>query len=492
MTQSKHTLERNAVDPLSVIFQSVASMGPAVGIAYAIVVGAPFAGGSLTGSVVLALIACLLIAIPIGQIAKHLPSAGGLSTYVANGLNPFVGFLAAWASVFAYFTFIPFLALLIGFLLAGTFADSLHVSYDLVWIVGSLLGIVVVFVINYLGIRFNTRVGVLLGLLEMVVFIVLSLTLIMQAGPVNKLGLFNGQYSTVPGFVGPAGIIGGSVYAILAFVGFEAAAPLGEEAQNPRRAITIAIVGSTLVVGLFYVFTNYAATVYFGPTKFANFSTYNNGNPWVGMAQSVWGAGWIVVLLTLLNSAIANINGGANACTRMAWALARIGILPAILQRTHPRLHSPYIATIAAFSAGTIVTLGLGKLFGPTTAYGLIGTIMVTLLIPVYAATNLACMVYYWRQRRSEFNWLWHGIIPVAGILILVPAFFATLGITAFSFISPLTYPLNLAGPIVIIWLVLGLAFGIYLRSRHPERIEATAHVFEEATPEQEPVPVTF
>ena len=48
------------------------------------------------------------------------------------------------------------------------------------------------------------------------------------------------------------------VFAILAFFGFEAAAPLGEEARDPRRTTPRAVVGSTLIVGLFYVLTSYA------------------------------------------------------------------------------------------------------------------------------------------------------------------------------------------------------------------------------------------
>jgi hypothetical protein len=56
---------------------------------------------------------------------------------------------------------------------------------------------------------------------------------------------------------------------------------------------------------------------------------------------------------------------------------------------------------------------------------------------------NLACLVYYLRQRRSEFNRLLHGVIPVVGLLVLVPVFLAGAGIPSFSFVSKLAAPLR-------------------------------------------------
>jgi hypothetical protein len=54
-------------------------------------------------------------------------------------------------------------------------------------------------------------------------------------------------------------VIAGSVYTILAFIGFEAAAaPLAEEARDPRRTIRLAVIYSCLGIGLFYVLTTYA------------------------------------------------------------------------------------------------------------------------------------------------------------------------------------------------------------------------------------------
>ena len=46
----------------------------------------------------------------------------------------------------------------------------------------------------------------------------------------------------------------------------------------------------------------------------------------------------------------------------------------------------------------------------------------------MYMAVNLAAIGYYWRERRDEFNWLKHLIVPVIGFILMIPAFLGVLG----------------------------------------------------------------
>ena len=52
--------------------------------------------------------------------------------------------------------------------------------------------------------------------------------------------------------------------AVLAFGGFEAAAPLAEETRNPRRNVPIAVIGAVLISGVIYVVGSYALVIAFG------------------------------------------------------------------------------------------------------------------------------------------------------------------------------------------------------------------------------------
>jgi amino acid transporter len=73
-------LHRNAVGLVAVLFQSVANMAPGAAVAFSILFAAPYAGGATPLAVLIGLGLCLLVAVTIGQLAKHLPSAGGLYT----------------------------------------------------------------------------------------------------------------------------------------------------------------------------------------------------------------------------------------------------------------------------------------------------------------------------------------------------------------------------------------------------------------------------
>ena len=63
-----HRLERNAGGLAPTLFQSITHMAPAAAVAFSIIVGAPYAGGSLPLAVLLALVACLFVAVSIGLL----------------------------------------------------------------------------------------------------------------------------------------------------------------------------------------------------------------------------------------------------------------------------------------------------------------------------------------------------------------------------------------------------------------------------------------
>ena len=84
MEGEERRLTANSVGMVPVVFQSVANMAPGAAVAFSILFAAQYAGGATPLAVLVGLGLCLLVAITIGQMAKHLPSAGGLYTYNAR------------------------------------------------------------------------------------------------------------------------------------------------------------------------------------------------------------------------------------------------------------------------------------------------------------------------------------------------------------------------------------------------------------------------
>lgn len=481
--RSSQQLAHGAIGLREVLFQSITHMAPAAAVAFSIIVGAPFAAGALPLSVLLALVACLFVAVSMGELARYLPSAGGFFTYATRGLHPTVGFLVAWGYTLAEGLGAPLLYLIFGNVVAGTLQAELGWSYAVWWPVAAVFAALLVFVIGYRGITVSTEAGTVLGVFEIVVFAVLGVWLVVAAGGDNTLAVFGTGYATAEGFGGLGGVVAGSIYCILAFIGFEAAAPLAEEAKDPRRTVRIAIVGSALSIGVFYLVTTYGAAVWFGPERFAEFTAFGDGNPWQEVARQVWAAGWVLVFLAVVNSAIANANAAANAATRTWFALGRIRLLPAVLATVHPRWRSPHVAITVQFVFAVVVALALGWRYEPLGAFSLIATMFTTVLILIYITVNLACIGFYWRFQRAAFNWFQHLVLPVLGVVAFMPALLTALGIEAFPFVSALTPPLSYAGPVVVAWLLIGLAYLLWLSRRHPQRLAETGRVFLDAEP---------
>ena len=462
-------LRRNAIGLREALFQSITDMAPGAAIAASIPAGVAFAGGSLPLAVVFALIACLFCAWSIGQLARELPSAGSLATYAARGLHPAVGFLVAWGYVLVGWLIPPLVLLQLGFTVDGTLHTEFHGYTANLWWVWSILGALIILAAGYYGIRTSTRLGTILGVFEIAVFLVLGIFLVVHAGSHNTASVFTTKYTT-PGFHGISGVIAGSVFTILAFGGFEGAAPLAEETRNPRKNIPRAVLLSTLLIGALYVFTTYAVDVAFGPAAFHNFTVGTTSASWVGIARSLYGIFWFFVFLAIVNSTIANANAGVNVSSRTAYAMGRIRAFPGFLAHVNARHRSPVNSILAAFVLTVAITLGLGLPYTPSTAFSMVGTGIVIPLVAIYILMNAACIGYFARKR-TGFNVLSHLIIPVLGIAAFVPAWLSAAGLPVFSFITALPPPISYMGPGVAGWMVVGVIYLIYLYRRDPQRV---------------------
>jgi amino acid transporter len=472
--QTATTLRRDAIGLREVLFQSITDMAPGAAIAASIPAGAAFAGGSLPLAVVFALIACLFSAVSVAELAGRIPAAGSLATYVARGLSTSLGFLVAWSYVLVGVLISPLVLLQLGFTTADTLNFEWGWSQDLWWVY-TLIGALIVMAAGLYGIRTSARLGTVLGIFEIAVFVVLGVLLIIHAGKANTLSVF-GTGHTPADHHGFTGVIAGSVYTTLALLGFEGATPLAEETRDPRRTVRRAVLLATLLIGALYIFTTYAVDVAYGPDRFAGFGS-SGPDSWEGIARSLYGLFWLLVFLAIVNSTIANANAGVNVASRMTFAMGRIGAFPYALARLSTRHRSPDLAIVLVTVATLGVSYGLGFGYDPTTAFFIVATILVILLVANYIITNIAAIGYFRRDGRAEFNPLLHVVIPILGVAAFVPAWLTAAGVPAFDFVAKLPPPVSYAGPIAAIWMVLGIIYLVVLRVTHPERVAAVARV---------------
>ena len=480
MAQQDQGLERNAIGLTEVLFQSITFMAPAVAVALSIGFATTYALGITPLAVLIALIAVLFTAFSMGELARHLPSAGGMYTYVGRGLGSFAGWVLAWTFLLASIVVPSVLFAAFGFFGASLITELTGYEQEYLWVPLTLICAGIVWWLTYRGISISTRVGVALGLIEIGIMVFVSALLVINAGSRNTVSVF------VPGEAGIQPALQGMVFCLLAFVGFEAAAPLAEETRDPKRNTRLAIIYSAILIGIFYVFCYYAATVYFGPDKMADFISANDSNPWGGMAEQVLpGIGSYLVTIAILNSCLANANSGANASTRSVFALGRSRLLPAAFGTVHPTHRTPTTAIHLQAIVGIIIAVGLSLVLanqypdtpGPLNTYFTIGYAIGLSFAGMYMAVNLATIGYFWREQRAEFNWFKHLVVPIIGFILMIPAFLGVVGGVTVPIINlelaPLVPPYSYVPWLVGIWVLVGIVIGLYLWASEREKLRS-------------------
>jgi amino acid transporter len=476
-TSSFDRLREHSIGLPQVLFQSITHMAPGAAIAFSILVSVGFAGPALPLSVLFALVACTLVAISIGQLAKQVPSAGGLYAYVSRALGPHAGFIVGWAFLLFEPLVAPLLFLIFAWATTDVVKNEWGWNYTGQWWIWIVLAAGVVFFLTYRDVRLSTEAGVVLGIFEITVFVALAVWMMISNAGDLTLKVLDPTHAAAGTY---NGVFKGMVFAILAFIGFEAAAPLGEEARSPRWTVPRAVVLSAFGIGIFYVVCSYAWVI---GTGFDNFTkdTLAQADPWRHLGKVFWGGGWVLVWLAILNSAIANSNAGVNASTRVIYSLGRNGALPRAFARTHPTHKTPHVAIIAQTILGLLVALLLGWKYSSNliTAFSIIATAVTIVVIVVYITVCFSCIVYYSRvERLSMFNpWL-HWVFPILGAAAFVPPLY-------YQYFPLPAYPIRYAN-----WIALGwLAAGVLVTAFVPKRILVdTEHFFavEEATGEPE------
>jgi amino acid transporter len=451
-------LRANTIGLPGVLFQSITTMAPASAVSFSLGAAIPYTGSTLPLAVFIALIVCCFIALSIGSLAKYLPSAGGYFTYVGQSLGIQAGWMTGWLFNLAYLLIVPFQLLVLG-PVANSFVNQ-YFHLSLGWGTWAVIFAVVIFGLTYFGIKISADTGIVLGIIEIIVFIALSIWLIATSSN-NTFAVFNPHASLLPGLGGWQGIFFGMIFVLLAFAGFESSAPLAEESRNPRRTVPRAILLAAICIGIFYVFCSYAGVIGWGPAQISQYP--GNADPWGTMAQRVWGPFSFIVILAILNSALANANAGVNAASRMMYAMGRARILPAPLSHLN-REHAPDIAIIFTMIIAIVFSLIPGAIYGTSTGFALLGTILTLPIILVYMATCASVPFFYLKKKRAEFNILRHIIVPLIPFIVLLFVLYFQL--------NPLpAAPLNLAAPIVAAWLIIGIIIVTVLSRRTPENL---------------------
>jgi APA family basic amino acid/polyamine antiporter len=301
-------------------------------------------------------------ALTFAELGALMPKAGGHYAYLRDAYHPLVGFLYGWglllmiesgAIAAVAITFAEYTLRLLGH--PGASSHTLAV-----------LGIVVMAVVNYLGVKPGSRV-----LNGFVVVKMVPLGLLIVAGlllPAHGGGAAGPGAAIAAGAAGagaaaatatsgtaaaassasPHGLAllvafgAGLVPVMFSYGGWQNANYVAEEMRNPVRDLPVSLVAGTALVVVVYGSINFVYLKFLGHDGLAATTT-----PASAVAQSLFGStGNFLVTLGIVLSTFGFLDLAMLAPTRVYYAMARDGVFPERVARLHPRFDSPSVAIV--------------------------------------------------------------------------------------------------------------------------------------------------
>jgi amino acid transporter len=428
------------------------------------------AGYSTPLSVLLGSIGAMGLAYVIAVYARRFAGAGAIFEYLAQAVHNSFGIFSAGVYLLGtLFLGAGGIFIALGFLVQGFFAS--HLSTSIPWWPGGAAALIIAVALNYYGVRVAIRGVLTLALASMVPFAILALVIIVKGGDGgNTLSVFS------PSATSWNAVFNGILFAVTLFIGFEAAASIAEETENPRRSIPIAVVGAVALSAVLYLLVTYAATIGFGKAALAKGAWFSAASPMGNLATQYVG-NWLSVLidLVIILDALSLAIAIMVAASRIIFALGRDGLLPRLAARTS-RHDTPVtgIAVIGVWSVLLLIWAGIThygaavKLPDPIEAFNITSTAGSYLVEVIYVFLAIFALKLLWRSRSDEGGLWWKVIAVLLGLATPLLAFKGSL--------DPFpTFPNNRAVFIAIACLVIAAVWYAVLHVARPERVRLAA-----------------
>ncbi|MDX6486311.1 MAG: hypothetical protein QOF43_1464, partial [Gaiellaceae bacterium] len=343
-------LRHGILSVVDALAQSVALLSLALGVAFASSAAAGEAGIAAPFAYLIAGVGSLCLASVIIRFTRRMASAGGLYTYISRGLNPSAGFLGGWLYGGGFAVGISFVLVIGSFFMSV--AMSAHTGLHWGWYPWFFIFLGALALLAFLDIRISTRIQLIAAAIGVGAILLLAIVILFKGGDHGvTIAPLNPAKAT-----STSNLFLAVVLAFTGFIGFEAAAVLGEEAADPLRAIPKAILTAVLVALVYYVFVTWMMGVGFGDA-----SKWAKDPAALDTLASRYVGNWLAVIIDFSVAASGFIAalGGLHLTSRTLYAMGREGGLPRVFAWTHPRFQTPW--TGIGFSL--VVTLLLGAIF---------------------------------------------------------------------------------------------------------------------------------
>jgi amino acid transporter len=358
---------------------------------------------------------------------------------------------------------------------------TVHAHIHIGWFPLFFIEMALMTLLALLDIRLSTRAALIAAAIGAVA-ILIGMVIVVAKGGASGLSAqpFNPDHVSSVG-----NLFHGLVFAFGAYIGFEAAAALGEESRRPLEFIPRAVLSAVLVGVVFYVFVTFALSIGFGvagagkwasdPTAYDTIVTHYVGR---GLAT-------VVDCAVALDAFVASL-AATVLVSRTMFAMGREGGLPKVFAWTHPKFKTPWIGVIASIALTIVLLTWLAYFtYDPLTYFAFMATAATFLLLGTYMLVSGAGLRYFWLEKRAHgtrYNVLLDLVAPVVAIVIC--------GLTVYWSIYPVPpHPLNEAPYLALGWLVLGVALIGWMRYKNPARVRGFGAILGDEAGDVAPAP---
>jgi amino acid transporter len=463
-------LRRRSLPFREVFAQSLAGTGPSGSLAFGPALVFANAGHGTWVSYVLSLVSLLLVGWAFSTFGTRLASAGSMYTYAAEGFGPLIGVLVAWACVVAY-------AVIAMVVVAGSGQFFGQFFVVIGWDGAASTGAQVIFALLIgataltLALR-DVKVSMRAALtLEVVSIIAITAVLV---ATLFKHGVADSAQFKFSG-VTLHGIILGMVLALTGYVGFESAASLGQEADNPRRAVPRAIRINVITCGIYFIIGSYIYVLGFDKM---GMDITQSAAPLNDLAKGA-GVSWLryVIDLGIAIGFIAVTVAALTAVSRILFNMSGEGLVPRSLSRVSSTHRTPNVALLLV---GVVVTgaVVISEIAGltPVDILGYYGSIATYGFIVAYLIVSLAAAGYLRRL----------GVLKPIHLVPSILGAGAMATVLYYSVHPVPDYPYNIFPYVFLGLLVPGMGAYLVLRKRRPDVARSVGTLSEGLHPESD------
>ena len=437
---------------------SVALMAPSAAVNIIPQATAGVVGRAVPLTFILATVGVLLIAYTFVRLCQRFHHAGSVYGFVGATLGPRSGAIAGWALLGTY-TLIGVATVTAAGIFGADVLDALGIwTNQPVWaaFLISAIALIGVLALAIAPVRGATRVLLSIEAVTIALIVVVAVVILVRlaAGAAPPGHTVDLSVFTIPAGADVSAVFLGVVFGFLSFVGFEAAATLGEETRRPRRDIPRAILGTAVFGGLYFVFVTAVAMMAFG-TDETGVAAFAGSGSLLGDLGSRYLAGWVGEIITI--GAVISASACALACVlgaaRLLFAFARDGVGFPALRQVSPTRGTPVYATVVVILAVYLFIGSAWFVLGatPFDVYIASGTAGTLILLVAYALATVGAARLLFFQGYREVA-AWEIIVPALALLLI--------GYTLFRNVWPYppgaarVYPALAAG-----WLLAGLGW---------------------------------